>query len=155
MAASNHSLARVLSFPAERRSSMVANWPVEAERRVKFRYPLQLSVRFRYITEGTRIFGQGLAINVSSGGVLVASEHQIVDGAPVKMSIEWPSLLDGKVPLQLIAIGWVLRRGTSHFAATFERYEFRTMRISSPQPEEAAALSGRGPTSPLTATPNP
>jgi hypothetical protein len=141
MAASNPSLATVLSFPAERR--------------VKFRYPLQLSVRFRYIAEGTRFFGQGLAINVSSGGVLVASEHQVVDGAPVKMSIEWPSLLDGRVPLQLIAIGWVLRRGASHFAATFERYEFRTMRISRHQPEEAAALSGRRPASPRTATPNP
>ena len=141
MAASNASLATVPSFPAERR--------------VKFRYPLQLTVRFRYIAEGARFFGQGLAINVSSGGVLVASEHQVVDGAPVKMSIEWPSLLDGRVPLQLIAIGWVLRRGASHFAATFERYEFRTMRISRHRPEEAAALSGRRPASPRTATPNP
>jgi hypothetical protein len=133
MAASNHSLARVLSFPAESRTSIVANWPVEAERRVKFRYPLELSVRFRYIAEGTRFSGQGWAVNMSSGGVLVASEHQIVDGAPVKMSIEWPSLLDGRVPLQFVAIGWVLRRGASHFAATFERYEFRTMKISSPR----------------------
>jgi len=60
----------------------------------------------------------------------VASEHQITVGALVEMSIEWPSMIDGRIPLQLVAVGRILRReeccGTSRFAATFERYEFRT-----------------------------
>ncbi len=67
-------------------------------------------------------------MNLSSGGVLVASQHQMNEGALVEMRIEWPLLLDGKTPLQLIAVGRVLRHGISHFAAAFERYEFRTMK---------------------------
>ena len=46
----------------------------------------------------------------------------------MEMSIEWPWLLDGKIPLQLIATGRGLRRQGLHFAAAFERYEFRTKR---------------------------
>jgi hypothetical protein len=48
----------------------------------------------------------------------------------VEMSFEWPALLDGRIPLQLFAVGLVVRRRTSDFAATFERYQFRTLRNS-------------------------
>jgi PilZ domain-containing protein len=134
MAASNHSFARILEFPGERRSSIAANWPVQAERRLKFRYPMELSVRFRYFSGESHFSGTGLAVNLSSGGILVASRHRIVEGALVEMSIEWPCVLHGKVPLQLVAVGRVLRREESGFAASFERHEFRTMRISSSNP---------------------
>jgi hypothetical protein len=100
------------------------------ERRRRCRYPLDLSVRFRCSSGEFRHSGQGLAVNLSSGGVLVASRHQMHVGARVEMSIEWPLLLDGKTPLQLLAVGWVLRRGDCHFAATFDRYEFRTLKSS-------------------------
>jgi hypothetical protein len=43
-------------------------------------------------------------------------------------------LLDGRIPLQLFAVGVVLRRGASDFAATFQRYQFRTMRRSKQPP---------------------
>jgi hypothetical protein len=131
MAASIGSFARILPFPGERRSSIVANWPIQAERRLKYRYPLDSSLRFRSVHKGDPFSGTGVALNMSSGGILVATRHQVIEGALVMMSIEWPSLLDGKIPLQLIATGRVLRRGTSSFAATFERHEFRTMRSPS------------------------
>jgi hypothetical protein len=57
-------------------------------------------------------------------GILVASHRQVIVGALVELSIEWPSLLHGSFPLQLIAVGRVLCREASHFAATFERHEF-------------------------------
>jgi hypothetical protein len=113
---------KIIEFSAERQ------WPSQAERRVKFRYPLDLTVRFRCPTAGSS--GEGLAVNLSSGGVLVASRHQIALGSVVEMSIEWPLLLNGETPLQLIAVGRVLRRGSYHFAAKFERHEFRTMKSS-------------------------
>lgn len=80
---------------------------------------------------------------MSSGGVLVASQHPIIVGALVELSIEWPSLLDGRIPLQLIAIGRVLRGGTSHFAASFDRHEFRTLRGPSRSPDVVATLLNR------------
>jgi hypothetical protein len=98
---------------------------------------LDLGVRFRPLS-GSLASGTGRAVNVSSGGVLVVfqqvvSPHEIGVGAWMEMSIEWPSLLDGRIPLQLFAVGRVVRQRTSIFAASFERYQFRTMASSSLQ----------------------
>jgi hypothetical protein len=131
MAASN-SFASILSLPGEHRRETVVNWPLRAERRLKFRYPIDLRVSFLYFSEGSRRSGAGRAVNISSGGILVSSRHQIIEGALVEMRIEWPCLLHGRIPLQLIAVGRVLCRGTSQFAVSFERHEFRTMKISVP-----------------------
>lgn len=107
-----------------------SSWPGQSERRIKFRYPLDLTVRFHCADTVAAVHGEGLAVNLSSGGVLVASQRQMSVGSLVKLSIEWPFLLDGRTPLQLIAVGRVLRCGSSYFAATFERHEFRTMKSS-------------------------
>lgn len=111
--------------------ALVATRSLRSERRSKFRFPLDLSVRFRPLT-GSLFSGAGRAVNVSSGGVLVVTKRvvspkEISVGALVEMSIEWPSLLDGKIPLQLFAVGCVVRRRTFDFAAAFERYQFRTL----------------------------
>ena len=134
MAASNHSFATILSLPEERRREIVANWPVQAERRLRFRYPIELRVGFRYFSEGSRRYGVGRAVNMSSRGILVSSRHQIVEGELVEMSIEWPCVLHGRIPLQLVAVGRVLRRGPSQFAMGFDRHEFRTLKVPIPQP---------------------
>jgi hypothetical protein len=112
------------------RQNLVALGLVPAERRLKFRYDLGLHVRLRSAAGGSSFSGAGLVVNLSSGGILVASQHQLLVGALVEMSIEWPALLDGRVPLQLIATGRVLRRAPSHFAAKFQRHEFRTIKHS-------------------------
>jgi hypothetical protein len=101
-----------------------------AERRQKFRYPLDLNVRFGASRAPAGMSGEGVIVDMSSGGVLIASRDQPQVGELVEMRIEWPSLLDGRVPLQLIALGRILRQGPSRFAAAFERHEFRTMRRS-------------------------
>lgn len=102
------------------------------ERRSKARYPLHLSVRFRSVSKGFLFSGLGRIIDMSSGGVLVVlqdvSQHEISVGAWVEISIEWPALLEGRIPLQLVAAGRIIRRGASDFAVTFERHEFRTMK---------------------------
>lgn len=134
MAASIHSFARV-PFPGEHRSMVIGGRPILAERRFKFRYPLELGVRFCSSSAGPSFSGAGVVVNLSSGGILVASEHEVTEGALVEMRIEWPSLLNGRVPLQLVAVGRILRRDASQFAATFERHQFRTMKSSSVTPD--------------------
>lgn len=121
-------------FPAEHPGAIVPSQPTLAERRSKYRYPLDLGVRFRPLA-GSLFCGAGRAINVSSGGVLVVSRHivsqrELSVGAMVEISIEWPSLLDGKIPLQLFAVGRIVRHRASNFAAAFEHYQFRTMKSS-------------------------
>ena len=109
-----------------------SNLPLPEERRSRCRYPLDLSVRFRSLSGRSRFSGVGRTVNMSSGGILVVLEHvgqhEISAGARMEMSIEWPCLLDGKIPLQLAVFGRVLRLEAPLFAATMERHQFRTLR---------------------------
>ena len=127
---------KIVSILGEHHSAIM---PVPAERRFKFRYPLNLSVRFRSLSQTSLFSGAGRTVNLSSKGVLVVSQQvvpqaEIGVNARLEMNIEWPSLLEGRIPLQLFAVGIVVRRGASDFAATFERYQFRTMRSSKQPP---------------------
>jgi hypothetical protein len=103
---------------------------IAAERRSKVRYPLVLNVRYRIL--GRRLqLGVGQAVNLSSGGALVRSRHELVVGKELEIQIEWPSHLDGCIPLQLVAIASVVRCGPSSFAVRFHRHQFRTQRSQS------------------------
>ena len=65
-------------------------------------------------------------MNMSSGGVLVAAAHEFRAGTGLEISIEWPFLLDGRIPLQLVASGKVVRSETTSFALLLTRHQFRT-----------------------------
>jgi len=97
------------------------------ERRSKARYPVRLTVRYRTISRIHHINGVGHTLNMSSGGLLVSGEQQVSTGLRVEINVEWPLLLDGAVPLQLVAHGKVVRCGGSLFAISFAQYQFRTM----------------------------
>ena len=97
------------------------------ERRSKARYPMEISVRYRTISRGPELVGIGRTVNMSSAGLLIASEQPMIHaGARLRVSLEWPPLLNGDTPLQLIAVCRVIRRQQDCFAVTMERYQFRT-----------------------------
>jgi PilZ domain len=96
------------------------------ERRSKVRFPLQLRASYRTLERGNSSAGEGWVVNMSRGGVLLSSRHEIGVGAPVELSIEWPSLLHGRVPLRFVTVGKVVRCDTSSFAILLSRYQFRT-----------------------------
>jgi hypothetical protein len=98
------------------------------ERRFKARYPLELNVRYHTFGKSTVISGEGRTVNVSSSGVLVASSDKMSEGMRLKLTIEWPSLLNGTTPLQLVTFGRVVRSDASSFAVALEHYQFRTMK---------------------------
>jgi hypothetical protein len=102
--------------------------PVSIERRSRTRFPFELRVRYRKLGRGEPFAGMGWVVNMSSGGVLVAYQHEIRPGTRMELNIEWPSLLDGQVPLQLVAMGKVVRCERSTFAMALGRYQFRTTR---------------------------
>jgi len=134
---STNSFGKIVSVLGEHHGAIVSDRPNPTERRSRFCYPLNLSVRFRFLSGKSNFSAAGRTLNLSSSGVLVVSQQlisqpEISVPARVEMSIEWPSLLEGRVPLQLFAIGIV--GGASDFAATFERYQFRTTRSSKQPP---------------------
>ena len=132
------SWAGILADLEQDQATMVSSSPVPADRRSKLRYPLELAVRFRMKSGRSRFWRAARTVNMSSTGVLVllqhVAQHGISAGTRIEIRIDWPSLLDKKIPLQLVASGRVRRLGESVFAATFERHQFRTMRSSSPAP---------------------
>jgi hypothetical protein len=97
------------------------------ERRSKARYPVKLTVRYRTVGRHQTVNGVGQTLNMSSGGLLVSAQHEVSAGLRLEVNVEWPLLLNGNVPLQLVAYGKVVRCGGSMFAIAFAQYQFRTM----------------------------
>jgi hypothetical protein len=97
------------------------------ERRSKIRYPVSLNVKYRTLGRSNRISGTGRTMNMSSGGLLIAADQRTEVGAKIELNIEWPSLLNGQTPLQLVAVGKVVRSLESGFALSFSQYQFRTL----------------------------
>jgi PilZ domain len=113
--------------------------PIEMERRSKIRYPLVLNVR--YCTPGRSVPSrEGQVVNMSSGGAFIVSSHTLAVGAELEVCMEWPSLLDGSVRLQLVALGRVVRCSESSFALSFRRHQFRTLK-SKLQPVPSPSLN--------------
>ena len=114
--------------------------PPAAERRSKVRFPLILPVRYRTI-QGETLSGEGWTANMSSSGILVERPHPLSAGALLEMRIDWPSRLDGRIGLQLVAVGRVVRCERSRFAVILHQYQFRTVRsqhASQPRAKQAA-----------------
>jgi hypothetical protein len=99
--------------------------PIQVERRRRIRFPFELRVRFRSLGHEYPVAGAGWVRNISSSGVLVMYRHEVNPGTALEMNIDWPTRLDGRIPLQLVAAGTVLRSELSSFAVGLERYHFR------------------------------
>ena len=66
--------------------------------------------------------------------MLVATEQAVRPGAMLQIYLQWPWLLDGSTPIQLVASVRVVRRFDSGFAAVMLRHQFRTVRRESTEP---------------------
>lgn len=95
------------------------------ERRSRVRFPFELRVRFRSLDPGLPLSGTGRLVNMSSGGLLVASRHEMIIGTLLEVNIDWPTRLDDRIPLRLIAAGKVTRCDSFRFALILERYHFQ------------------------------
>jgi PilZ domain len=116
----------VSSIPVKSIESNAFSHATLIERRATFRFPLALRVRFRTRMPASPYSGEGWVWNISRGGILVSSEHEIGVGTEVELNIEWPSLLYGRIPLRFVAVGEVVRCDVSSFAVVLARYQFRT-----------------------------
>jgi hypothetical protein len=71
--------------------------------------------------------GAGRTVNMSSSGLLISSKQAPVRaGARLQVIVDWPALLHGSTPLQLIAVCRVTRRLPAEFAVEFDQYQFKT-----------------------------
>jgi hypothetical protein len=117
------------------------------DRRMKSRYPLELNIRYQTMGTAAPVAGVGQTVNMSSSGMLVACTKSVPEGTRLKIFVEWPSLLNGTTPLQLITVGTVVRCSQTRLSIVFESYQFRTMSRTRPSnvtrmPERVAVSYG-------------
>src|ERR1039457_3266024 len=104
------------------------------ERRAKVCYPVEVTVRSRARDRKDCGYVTGQTINLSSRGVLVATRDagHVHERSKVELKIHWACPLSGTIPLNLVAIGTVVRCGHSSFAVTLKRHEFRIVGKAAP-----------------------
>ena len=118
------------------------------ERRSAVRYPIILNARYQRLRKKSNDGGAGRTVDISSGGLLIASAHSILVGVRLEVTIEWPALLDGAIELLLVATGRVVRARDASFALEISQHEFRTTK----RRIMVAAMGGKGRYSAPTAT---
>ena len=118
-----------------------------ADRRTNARFPCRLAVSYQALEHP---FLSGVAtsetLNISSKGLLFATEEALQPGQLLQVSVDWPARLENQVPLKLVAEGRIVRNLDGLAAMRIDKYEFRTRRTR-PQSPPAAAVEKNKPAS--------
>jgi DNA-binding NarL/FixJ family response regulator len=123
-----------------------------ADRRTNARFPCRLAVSYQALEHP---FLSGVAtsetLNISSKGLLFATEEALKPGQLLQVSVDWPARLENQVPLKLVAEGRIVRNLNGLAAMRIDKYEFRTRFIKAKNtavggsvittPEDAKPLS--------------
>ena len=98
------------------------------DRRTAKRFPISLEVRYQPIGTNRphKRGGRGFTVNISSSGVLFTSYSTLPVKQRLELSISWPVLLEGRLPLKLVVRGRVVRSEPGRVAIRIECYEFHT-----------------------------
>ncbi len=103
-----------------------------ADRRTNARFPCRLAVSYQALEHP---FLSGVAtsetLNISSKGLLFATEEALQPGQLLQVSVDWPARLENQVPLKLVAEGRIVRNLDGLAAMRIDKYEFRTRRLKS------------------------
>jgi hypothetical protein len=90
---------------------------IGGDRRQDRRYHLQMELSWKLILR-RRVLDTGIGhtIDLSGGGILFDAGRPLPTGHDVVLSISWPVLFDGKVPMQLAAKGRIVRENFGQVA---------------------------------------
>lgn len=99
------------------------------DRRRAIRFPLEMDLRYRHGVQRAT-WNQGQSINISSSGILIRTEDRFRKGMKIEVAINWPKMLEDRIPLQLIVLGRVVRAVRGGIAVEFKRSEFRTVSLA-------------------------
>ena len=90
-------------------------------RRRRQRYPISLPLQ--YIVEKTA--GVGMTYNIGSLGLCMKTECVLPPGSPIALLLEWPAMLEGRLPLRIDIRGKILRSSLKGTAVEILSYEYR------------------------------
>ena len=99
----------------------------QSDRRVHQRYPITLEVEYKLLDgNGFQRKGVCRTINISTGGVLLDLKDSVPGTSSIELSIKWPFLLDGSIPLKLMMRGNIVRVDGNSIAVETAEHEFHT-----------------------------
>jgi PilZ domain len=99
----------------------------KTERRRADRFPIRREVAYKLAgRKGSALEGAGRTVNMSSTGVLFTTEHPLLTGNSVEVSISWPAQINSTAPIRLLARGRVVRSDEHGAAVEIQHTEFRT-----------------------------
>jgi hypothetical protein len=114
--------------PTPRTASVYRPGLYESDRRLHQRYAITLDVEYKLL-DGRHVQRQGFGrtVNMSSGGVLLDLGAPLPSRGTIQLSIRWPFLLDGSIPLKLMMRGNIVRVDGNSIAVEITEHEFRTV----------------------------
>jgi PilZ domain len=121
------SIIMIRNMTAQEHKSGGKNFGGTVERRGNSRFPVKEDVRYRVLqSKAVQVSGSGKTLDISSGGILFTTSERLQPGRLIEIAVNWPAMLHGTCPLQLVATGRVVRSDNDTAAVRIERYEFRT-----------------------------
>jgi len=100
------------------------------EQRLHRRYPIVLDAEFELLDKiGVEFLGYGRTLNISTGGVLLATNDALPAGRSIKLAMNWPLLLEGVCQLRLVIRGRIVRSDGKRIAVQTTHREFRTVGV--------------------------
>jgi hypothetical protein len=94
------------------------------------RYPILLELQWKLIRRKRVLgVGKGSTLDLSSGGILFASDRALPKGLNVELAISWPALRDNVAAMQLVVKGRIVRTEGCRTAIRMTQHEFRTVGI--------------------------
>jgi hypothetical protein len=90
-------------------------------------YPIRLLLRYEVApsSPAPRYSGQGFTVMLSRTGVVFETSEKLPVGRLVKLSIDWPVLLENKIALKFEVQGKVLQAEDEQAAVEILSYDFR------------------------------
>ena len=88
----------------------------QSERRAFTRFPIERTIRYRVLVHGrVAQSGRGKTVNMSSGGLLIATDRVLSTGCRLEVEIAGPFHTDDKIARRLILTGRIVRTETGTF----------------------------------------
>jgi hypothetical protein len=99
----------------------------ENDRRKTDRFAIERDVRYKVITKKNPAQAAvGKTIDISSSGILFATDESLMVNKLVELSVSWPVQLNSNVALRFVARGRVVRCDGGQAAIEIQQHEFRT-----------------------------
>jgi hypothetical protein len=82
----------------------------QPERRAYTRFSIERNIRFRVVGRGpVGLTGSGRTVNMSSGGMLIATDHFLSPGWRIEVEVSGPFQVDDRAFLKLVIMGRIVR----------------------------------------------